>query len=60
LAQFPSPRPLTEQEQFLRIYVRNFPQQAAIVAQDQTKTDQEMEKLLADEFSVRESDQQER
>ena len=33
LSQFPSPRPLSEQEQILASYVANYPQHAALLAQ---------------------------
>jgi len=39
LAQFPSPQPLTEQEQLLERYVRNFPEEARIVAREQTEAE---------------------
>ena len=60
LDQFPSPRPLSEQEQMLARYVREFPQEAVLVARAQTERRKELEKLLADGPSKIDSDQQER
>jgi hypothetical protein len=37
LAQFPSPRPLSEQEKILMSYVAQYPQTAALVAQDRAE-----------------------
>lgn len=51
LSQFPSPRPLSEQEQLLKRYVRAFPQEATIIAREQTLREQEFEKLLATQYS---------
>jgi hypothetical protein len=48
LAQFPSPRPLSEQEQLLEQYVTQFPDQAKLVAQEQEKTEKEMDQLYAE------------
>jgi hypothetical protein len=60
LEQFPSPRPLSEQEQLLKRYVRDFPGQAEMVARAQADRQKEIEKLLAYESSKINSDQQER
>jgi hypothetical protein len=60
LEQFPSARPLSEQEQMLSHYVRDFPQQAVLVAQAQAERQKELAKLVADESSEIGSDQQER
>jgi len=60
LEQFPSARPLSEQEQMLAHYVRDFPQQAVLVAQAQAERQKELAKLVADESSEIGSDQQER
>jgi hypothetical protein len=51
LEQFPSARPLSEQEQLLARYVREFPEQAVLVAQAQTESQKELDKLIADESS---------
>jgi hypothetical protein len=50
LSQFPSPQPLSEQEQMLTRYVREFPQEAVIVAkaQAQTAAQRELAELAAD------------
>lgn len=60
LATFPSPRPLSEQEQLLVSYAERFPQEAVMVAQAQLKRREELDRLFADEFSKIDSDQQER
>jgi hypothetical protein len=51
LEQFPSARPLSEQEQMLSRYVREFPQQALLVAQAQAESQKELDRLIADESS---------
>jgi len=51
LEQFPSARPLSEQEQMLSRYVREFPEQAVLVAQAQTESQKELDRLFADESS---------
>lgn len=56
LSQFPSPRPLSEQEQLLKQYVRAFPQEATIIAREQALREQEFEKLLATQYSNGDSD----
>lgn len=38
LEQFPSPSPLTEQEEMLALYVREFPERATLMARVQTET----------------------
>lgn len=60
LEQFPSPRPLSEQERLLTRYVTQCPQEAVTVAQAQLERRKELDKLFADESSKIESDQQER
>jgi hypothetical protein len=62
LSQFPSPQPLSEQEQMLTRYVREFPQEAVIVAktQAQAAAQRELAELAADKPSEIDSDQQER
>jgi hypothetical protein len=51
LEQFPSARPLSEQEQMLSHYVREFPEQAVLVAQAQAESQKELDKVIADESS---------
>ena len=60
LEQFPSARPLSEQEQLLARYVAELPEEAVMVAHAQLERQKELEKLVADESSRIESDQQER
>ncbi len=45
LDHFPSPRPLTKEEKLLVRYVQDFPQEAVMIAKEQTEFEQEMEKL---------------
>jgi hypothetical protein len=52
LAQFPSPRPLTEQEQMLRRYVTELPQEAVLVAQAQAERQKEIDKLFEKESNI--------
>jgi hypothetical protein len=51
LEQFPSARPLSEQEQMLSRYVREFPEQAVLVAQAQAESREELDRLIAGESS---------
>ena len=51
LEQFPSARPLSEQEQLLARYVRELPAEAVLVAQAQAESQKELDRLIADEFS---------
>lgn len=62
LAQFPSPQPLTEQEQLLARYVRNFPEEARIVAREQTEAEagKQLEELAMEKSLGINSDQRER
>jgi uncharacterized protein (DUF305 family) len=62
LSQFPSPRPLSEQEQMLTRYVREFHQEAVIVAQAeaQAAAQRELAELDVDKSAEIESDQRER
>ena len=46
LDQFPSPQPLSEQELALAQYVRDFPQEAILVAQSQEESEVEMQKKM--------------
>jgi hypothetical protein len=58
LSQFPSQRPLSEQEELLVRYVRESPQEAVLVARAQAEREKELEKLIRDESPN--VDQQER
>jgi len=58
LDQFPSPRPLSEQEQLLAHFVQEFPEEAAIIARAQAESEKEMEQLTGDQPSGTNSDQQ--
>ena len=60
LSQFPSPQPLSEQEQMLVRYVTESPNEAVLIAQQQADWQKELERLSADESSKTDSDQQER
>ena len=60
LSQFPSPRPLSEQEQLLERYVRESPGEAIMIARAQAEQQKELEKLAADGSSRGDSDQQKR
>jgi hypothetical protein len=46
LNQFPSPQPLSEEELALARYVRDFPQEAVLVAQSQKESEVEMQKKM--------------
>lgn len=52
LSQFPSPRPLSEQERLLLAYVREFPKEAAEVAREQAEREKEMEALYRGESDL--------
>jgi hypothetical protein len=60
LPQFPSQRPLSEQEQLLKQYVEQCPGEAMVVARAQTEIQKELDKLVADGWSKTDSDEQER
>lgn len=45
LEQFPSPRPLSEQEKLLVAYASEYPKQAAEVAQEQGRRDKELQAM---------------
>ena len=45
LDQFPSQRPLSEQEQLLKDYVSQFPKEAAVIAAEQSQREREVEAL---------------
>lgn len=46
LDQFPSPRPLSEEELALARYVREFPQEATLIAREQEEYDKEIQKKM--------------
>jgi len=56
-SQFPSSRPLSEQEQMLVRYVTESPSEAVLVAKEQAERQKELEKLTGDESSKNDSDQ---
>ena len=58
LPQFPSQRPLSEQEQLLQQYVSQFPDQAKLVAREQVETEKQMEQLYAENAQGRNSQQE--
>jgi len=63
LDQFPSPRPLSEQELALARYVNEFPQEAMLIARAQEEYEKEIQREMKVERSETEghgSDQQER
>jgi hypothetical protein len=60
LSQFPSPRPLSEQEQLLVRYVTESPDEAVLVAKEQAERQKELEELIGNESSKADSDQIER
>lgn len=60
LSQFPSQRPLSEQEELLVRYVRESPEEAVIVARAQAEREKEFTKLMENQSSNAGSDQQER
>jgi hypothetical protein len=45
LDHFPSPRPLRDEEKLLVRYVREFPQDAVMIAQAQAESEKEMDQL---------------
>jgi hypothetical protein len=53
LDQFPSPQPLSEQEQMLASYVAKYPEHAALIAQARSE---ELQRDLAEESAVKNSD----
>ena len=44
LQEFPSPRPLSQQEVVVAEYVQNFPEEAKLISQQQQKFDEEVRK----------------
>jgi hypothetical protein len=57
LSQFPSPRPLSEQERLLVRYVEESPDEAVLIAKEQAGRRKEMEQVTGDESSKIGSDQ---
>jgi hypothetical protein len=53
LGQFPTPRPLSEQEQLLEEYVAKFPEEAKLVAGEQAEAQKEAEQLFAENVQRR-------
>ncbi|MFZ0761997.1 MAG: hypothetical protein WAM69_18775 [Candidatus Sulfotelmatobacter sp.] len=51
LDQFPSPRPLSEQEKLLVRYVQQFPKEAILIAKAQAESEKEMEDFGKDQPS---------
>jgi hypothetical protein len=49
LDQFPSPRPLTNEEHLLLRYVQKFPEDAVTIARVQTESEIEIEKLISNQ-----------
>jgi hypothetical protein len=63
LDRFPSPQPLTQQELALAHYVRQFPQEATLIAQAQEEYEKEIQQAMKDsrpETETNSSNQQER
>lgn len=64
LDQFPSPRPLSNEERLLVRYVQEFPEAAVTIAKAQTESEMEVERLIANqppaETPDEQQDQQER
>ncbi len=60
LEQFPSPRPLSEEETLLLHYVQRFPQEALMIAKEQWEFEQQMENPVANQTPGTNSDQHER
>jgi hypothetical protein len=52
LEQFPSQRPLSEQERLLKQYVEQFPDEAMVAAKAQAETEKELQKLIADRSGI--------
>jgi hypothetical protein len=58
LDQFPSQRPLSEQEQLLKTYVSQFPKEAAVIAGEQEQREKELEGLYSDNRPNSDSEQE--
>jgi len=55
---FPSPRPLSEEEQLLVRYVQEFPQEAVMMAKVQAESEKEIEQLIRNQPPREDSEQQ--
>ena len=51
LDQFPSPQPLSEQERALAQYVRDYPQEAGLIARMQEESEKEIQQRMAEAHS---------
>jgi hypothetical protein len=63
LDQFPSPQPLSEQERVLAQYVRDYPQEAGLIARMQEESEKEIQQRMTEansESSSHGSDREER
>ena len=60
LAQFPSPRPISEQERMLVGYVERYPEEAKLIANQQYEFEQKVKKAVEQTGSRLGSDQDER
>ena len=60
LDQFPSPAPLSEEEEALVRYVKEFPEEARMIAQAQAEYEQELRRKMGKPAETESSDQQER
>jgi hypothetical protein len=58
LDQFPSPRPLSEEEQLLVRYVHEFPEEAVLIAKAQAESEKEIEQLNGNQSAGANPDQQ--
>jgi hypothetical protein len=57
LDQFPSPRPLSEQEQLLVRYVHEFPEDAVLLATAQAESEKEIEQMIGNQSAGTSPDQ---
>lgn len=57
LDQFPSPRPLSEEEQLLVRYVQEFPEEAVMMAKAQAESEKEIERLIGNQPPGKNPDQ---
>lgn len=58
LDQFPTPRPLSEQEKLLVRYVHEFPEEALLIAKAQAESEKEIEQLSGNQPPETNPDQQ--
>lgn len=58
LAQFPSPRPLSKQEELLVNFVQEFPQEAVLIARAQAESEKKLQQSSKDQASGTNADQQ--